>query len=225
MVDGSFAHGLVETGLCHPAHPLTAVDAHLAGQLGPEGDTGDDRQTGGHVHVVAAVLPDGALGPLAGQAAEDRLHLHHDAFRGAEGHRRGGAAGEQQPCRARRAQRRTGAGGIAAAQELLAAADVVLKERALFLRRFCLTVEECVLLIGQPINFADVFPGKRLFRRHDVRDARCRDADDLIGNFLRQLQLVEAQDDSHLLVPGEALQDSQKLGLALDVKKRRRLVQ
>ena len=42
-LDGSFAHGLVETGLCHPAHALTAVDAHLAGQLGPEGDAGDDR--------------------------------------------------------------------------------------------------------------------------------------------------------------------------------------
>ena len=80
VVDGSFAHGLVETGLCHPAHALTAVDAHLAGQLGPEGDTGDDRQTGGHVHIVAAVLPDGALSPLAGQAAEDRLYLHHDAL-------------------------------------------------------------------------------------------------------------------------------------------------
>lgn len=136
-----------------------------------------------------------------------------------------GAAGEQQPCRARRAQRRTGAGGIAAAQELLAAADVVLKERALFLRRFCLTVEECVLLIGQSINFADVFPGKGLFRRHDVRDSRRRDADDLVGNFLRQLQLVEAQDDGHLFVPGEAFQDGQQFGLAFDVEERRRLVQ
>ena len=201
------------------------MDAHLAGQLGPEGDTGDDRQTGGHVHIVAAVFPNGALGPLAGQAAEDGLYLHHDALRGAEGHRLGGAAGEQQPCRARRAQRRTGAGGVAAAQELLAAADVVLKERALFLRRFFFSVEECVLLIGQSINFADVFPGKGLFRRHDVRDARRRDADDLVGNLLRQLQLVEAQDDGHLLVPGEAFQDSQQFGLALDVKERRRLVQ
>ena len=225
VVDGSFAHRLVETGLCYPAHALTAVDAHLAGQFGPEGDTGDDRQTGGHVHIVAAVLPNGALGPLAGQAAEDRLYLHHDALRGAEGHRLGGAAGEQQPCRARRAQRRTGTGGIAAAQELLAAADVVLKERALFLRHFFFAVEECVLLIGQSINFADVFPGKGLFRRHDVRDARRRDADDLVGNFLRQLQLVEAQDDGHLLVAGEAFQDGQQFSLALDVEERRRLVQ
>jgi len=36
---------------------------------------------------------------------------------------------------------------------------------------------------------------------------------------------VEAEDDGHLLVPGEALQDGQKLGLALDVKEGRRLVQ
>ena len=85
VVDGSFAHRLVETGLCYPAHALTAVDAHLAGQFGPEGDTGDDRQTGGHVHIVAAVLPDGALSPLAGQAAEDRLYLHHDALWGCGG--------------------------------------------------------------------------------------------------------------------------------------------
>ena len=125
----------------------------------------------------------------------------------------------------RSGQRRTGAGGIAAAQELLAAADVVLKERALFLRRFFFAVEECVLLIGQSINFADVFPGKGLFRRHDVRDARRRDTDDLVGNFLRQLQLVEAQDDGHLLVAGEAFQDGQQFGLALDVEERRRLVQ
>ena len=36
---------------------------------------------------------------------------------------------------------------------------------------------------------------------------------------------MEAEDDGHLLVPGEALQDGQKLGLALDVKEGRRLVQ
>ena len=84
---------------------------------------------------------------------------------------------------------------------------------------------ECVLLIGQSINFADVFPGKGFFRCHDVRDARRRDADDLVGNFLRQLQLVEAEDDGHLFVPGEAFQDGQQFGLALDVKERRRLVQ
>ena len=101
----------------------------------------------------------------------------------------------------------------------------MLKERALFLRRFFFAVEECVLLIGQSINFADVFPGKGLFRRHDVRDARRRDADDLVGNFLRQLQLVEAQDDGHLLVTGEAFQDGQQFCLSLDVEERRRLVQ
>ena len=188
MIDGGFAHRLVEAGLRHPAHPLAAVDAHLSGQLRPEGHTGNDRQAGGHVHIVAAVFADGALCPLARPAAEDRLYLHHDALRGAEGHRLRGTASEEETGCARRPQRRAGAGGVAAAQELLTAADIVLKAglpRLGGLFRF--TVQKSVLLVAQIINFTDVFPGKRLSGRHNVRDARRRDADDLIRDLLGQL--------------------------------------
>ena len=188
VVDGGFAHRLVEAGLRHPAHPLAAVDAHLSGQFRPEGHTGNDRQAGGHVHIVAAVFADGARCPLARPAAEDRLHLHHDALRGAEGHRLRGAAGEEETGCARRPQRRAGAGGVAAAQELLTAADIVLKAGLPRLGRlFRFTVQKSVLLVAQIINFTDVFPGKRLSGRHNVRDARRRDADDLIRDLLGQL--------------------------------------
>ena len=128
MVDGGFAHRLVKAGLRHPAHTLAAKDAH-AGRVRFQHDRCNDRQAGGHIYIVAAVLANGTFCAGVRFAAEDGCHLHHNALRGAQGHRLRCMAGEQQSCRARRTQGRTGAGGVTAAQQLLPAADVMLKLR------------------------------------------------------------------------------------------------
>ena len=115
MVDGGSTNGLVEAGFGHPAYTSAAVDADVRAAR-QQLHCDDHRQAGGHIHVVAAVLFNGAFGPSVGAAAEQGCYLHHDAFWRAQGHRLRRMAGEQQPGRARCPQRRTGAGGIAAAQ-------------------------------------------------------------------------------------------------------------
>ena len=94
MVDGGFTHRLVKAGFRHPAHALAAGNVH-PGHGRFQCDRRDHRQTGGHVHIVAAVLADGAFRPGIGQAAEDGSHLHHDALGGAQSHRLRRMAGEQ----------------------------------------------------------------------------------------------------------------------------------
>ena len=126
-VDGCRADGLVEAGLCHTAHPRPAVNRNGARRVGQQCDRGNDRQTRRGVDVVAAVLDDGARGPVCRQAAELGCDLHDDALGRAQTNAFRRVAGQQQPRRARRPQRRTGAGGVAAAQQTLPAADVVLK--------------------------------------------------------------------------------------------------
>ena len=126
-VDGRRADGLVEAGLCHTAHPRPAVNRNGARRVRQQCDHGNDRQTRRGVDVIAAVLDDGARGPVCRQAAELRCDLHDDALGRAQTNAFRRVAGQQQPRRARRPQRRTGAGGVAAAQQTLPAADVVLK--------------------------------------------------------------------------------------------------
>ena len=100
MVDGGGTNRLVEAGFCHPAHTSAAVDADVRAAR-QQLHCGDHRQAGGHIHVVAAVLFNGAFGPSVGAAAEQGCYLHHDALWGAQRHRLRRMAGEQQPGRAR----------------------------------------------------------------------------------------------------------------------------
>ena len=51
------------------------------------------------------------------------------------------------------------------------------------------------------------------------------DADHGVRDLLRHVQLVQADEDGKVLRVGQRLQDAQQLDLALDVQKRRRLVQ
>ena len=128
MVDGGLPDRLVQPGLCHPANPCAAGNAHL-GRAGQQHHRGSHRQAGGHVHVIAAVLFNGAFRALGSSAAEQGSYLHHDTLGRAQsdGFRR--SAGQQQTSGSGSRQRRTGDGGVAAAQQFLPAAHIVLKLR------------------------------------------------------------------------------------------------
>ena len=167
MVDGGFSDRLVEAGFCHPAYSFAAGNADVRG-VGQQGDRGDHRQPGGHVHIVAAVLFDGTFGPGIRFAAEQGSHFHHDALRGAEGDGLRGIPGQQQPGCPRRPQRRAGAGGVAAAQQLLPAADVVLK---LGFRRLWGAEQGFVLLPAQVVKGLDVLRRKGFFGRQHAGNA------------------------------------------------------
>ena len=128
MVDGRRAHGLVQPRLGHTAHARAAVDGDGARCIRQQSHSGNNRQAGGGIDVVAAVLDDGAFGGrFAAQAAELRGDLDHNAFGCAQANGFRRAAGQQQAGRTRCAQCRAGAGSVAAAQQLLPAADVVFK--------------------------------------------------------------------------------------------------
>ena len=173
MVDGRGSHRLVQTGLGHPAHTHAAVDADV-GTLRPQFHRGHDGKPGGHVHVIAAVLFNGAFGPGGGEAAEQGGHFHHKPLGGAQDHGIRCAAGEQQTGRACRAQRRTGAGGVAAAQKLLPTADVVLK---FGLVRLGGPEQGGVLLLAQTVERPDILRGKGLVRRQNAGHMVRKDAD------------------------------------------------
>ena len=84
----ALAHGLVETAfVTRPTPSPPWMRPRRTARAG--GRHWHDRQTGGHVHIVAAVLPDSALGPSPDRRQKMGLYLHHDALRGAEGHRLG----------------------------------------------------------------------------------------------------------------------------------------
>ena len=221
MVDGGGTNGLVEAGFCHPAHTSAAVDADVRAAR-QQFHCGDHRQAGGHIHVVAAVLFNGAFGPSVGAAAEQGCYLHHDALWRAQGHRLRRMAGEQQPGRARCPQRRTGAGGIAAAQQLLSAADVVL-ERGLL--RFCLPEQGRVLRFAQRVEGTDVVRGKGGIRGQHAGNMVREHAHHCVRDLLCHVQLMQAHDDRKALFMGQLLQDGQQLDLALDVQKGGGLVQ
>ena len=127
MVDGCRTHRLIQPGLCHAAHTCAAVDGDSARRIRQQRDRGNDRQAGGGVDIVAAVLDDGAFCAVRRGAAELRRDLDHNTLGGTQADRFRHMAGQQQPRRPRRPQRRTGAGGVAAAQQLLPAADIVFK--------------------------------------------------------------------------------------------------
>ena len=130
-------------------------------------------------------------------------------------------AGQQQPRRPRRPQRRTGAGGVAAAQQLLPAADIVLK---LWL---CIAIfkQHGVLFGSQIKQSADVLLSKGLLRRQHAGYPGRRNADDGIGQLLRQFQLVQRHDDSDVFFMGQRLQYGHQFCFAFCVQKRRRLIQ
>ena len=63
VIDGGFAHGLVEAGLCHPADTRPAEDADAA-LAGPQGNGSRDGQACGDVGVIAAVFFNGTDGAV-----------------------------------------------------------------------------------------------------------------------------------------------------------------
>ena len=208
MVDGGFAYGLVKAGLRHPAHPLAAKDAH-AGGIRFQHHQCNHRQARGHVHIVAAVLADGTYRTGIRSAAVNGCHLHHNALGRAQSHRFRFAAGQQQTRRPGSPQRGTGAGGIAAAQQLLPAADVMLKLRlsggCLFGFRLRCAKQSRVLLFGQAVQGADVLRLKRLFRGQHAGNTTGRNAHHRVRYFFGQFQLVQAQDHRQLTGMGQLL--------------------
>ena len=228
MVDGGFAYRLVKAGLRHPAHPLAAKDAH-AGGIRFQHHRCDHRQARGHIHIVAAVLADGTCGTRIRSAAPEGSHLHHDALGRAQGHRFRFAAGQQQTRRPGSPQRGTGAGGVAAAQQLLAAADVMLKlrlsGRCLFGFRLRCAEQSRVLLFGQAVQSTDVLRLKRLFRGQHAGNTAGRNAHHRVRYFFGQLQLVQAQDHRQLLGVCKLSEDGEQFNFALDIQKRGRFVQ
>ena len=186
MVDGGLPDRLVQPRLCHPANPCATCNAHL-GRAGQQRHRGSHRQTGGHVHVVTAVLFNGAFRALGSSAAEQGGNLHHDALGRAQSDRFRRSAGQQQTSGPGSGQRRTGAGGVAAAQQLLPAAHIVLKLRLFRLWR---VKNSAVLFLGQAVECFDIFPGKGLLRGHGGRDAMRRNADHRVRDLLRHVQLV-----------------------------------
>ena len=221
MVDGSFPHRLVQPGLGHPAHALAAGDADLGG-IGQQFYGGDHGQAGGHIHIIPAVLLNGAFGSGSGGAAVQRSHLHHDALRRAQGNALRGMAGEQEPRGPRRTQRRAGAGGVPAAEQLLPTANVMFK---LWPGRLFRAEHGLVLLLGQAVQRPDVLRGKGLLWGQHPRNAVRKHADHRVRDLLRHVQLVQADDHGQPLLMGQFLQDGQQLDLALDIQKRGRLVQ
>ena len=187
MVDGGLPHRLVQPGLRHPAHSRAAGNTYL----------GCAGQTGGHVHIVAAVLFNGAFRTLGNGAAEQGSHLHHDAFRRAQSDSFRCSAGQQQTSGPGSGQRRTGAGGVAAAQQLLPAAHIVLKLR---LFRLWWAKNSAVLFLGQAVERFDIFPGKGLCRWQGGRDAMRRNTYHRVRDLLRHVQLVQGHDDRKLLL-------------------------
>ena len=156
MVDGRRAQRLVQPRLCHAAHTVPAVNRNDAGGIGQQRDLRHHRQTGRGIYVIAAVLDDGAFSPLRRQAAALRGNLHNKTFGCTQPDCLGRTAGQQQPCRPRRTQRRAGAGGVAAPQQLLPAADVMFK----FWLGIVFSVQGRILLRCQIKQAADVILGK-----------------------------------------------------------------
>ena len=210
MVDGGLPDRLVQPGLRHPAHPRAAGNTYL-GRAGQQRHHGSHRQTGGHVHIVAAVLFNGAFRALGSSAAEQGSNLHHDALGRAQSDSFRCSVGQQQTSGPGSGQRRTGAGGVAAAQQLLPAAHIVLKLR---LFRLWWAKNSAVLFLGQAVERFDIFPGKGLCRWHGGRDAMRRNTYHRVRDFLRHVQLVQGHDDRKLLLMRQFLQNGQQLYLA-----------
>ena len=103
-------------------------------------------------------------------------------------------------------QRRTGAGGVPATQQLLPAAHIVLK---LGLFRLWWTKNSAVLYFRQAVERFDIFPGKGLCRGHGRRNAVRRNADHRVRDLLRHVQLVQGHDDRKLLLMRQLLQNGQ----------------
>ena len=205
MVDGGLPDRLVQPGLCHLAHSRAAGNTYL-GRAGQQRHRGGHRQTGGHVHIVAAVLFNGAFRTLGNGAAEQGSHLHHDALRRAQGDGFRCCAGQQQTSGPGSGQRRTGAGGVPAAQQLLPAAHIVLK---LGFYRLLRVKNSAVLYFRQAVERFDIFPGKGLCRGHGRRNAVRRNADHRVRDLLRHVQLVQGHDDRKLLLMRQFLQNGQ----------------
>ena len=210
MVDGGLPNRLVQPGLRHLAHPRAAGNAYL-GRAGQQRHRGGHRQTGGHVHIVAAVLFNGAFRTLGNGAAEQGGNLYHNAFRRAQGDGFRCCAGQQQPGGPGSGQRRTGAGSVPATQQLLPAAHIVLK---LGLFRLWWTKNSAVLFLGQAVERFDIFPGKGLCPGHGRRNAVRRNADHRVRDLLRHVQFVQGHDDRKLLLMRQFLQNGQQLYLA-----------
>ena len=92
-------------------------------------------------------------------------------------------------------------------------------------RRFRGAEQRFVLLPAQAVEGLDVLRRKSLLGRQNAGDALGGDADHGVRDLLRHVQLVQADEDGKVLRVGQRLQDAQQLDLALDVQKRRRLVQ
>ena len=121
-----------QTRFRDPAYPFAAVNDN-AGKGGPP-DQCADRQAVGNIVVVAAVLDDGAAGGIPLQQRFRQGNRYYKTLGRGEGHTLRRRAAQKQTGCARRSQRGAGAGGIAAAQHRLPAADVMGK--AVWFHRF-----------------------------------------------------------------------------------------
>ena len=115
-------------------------------------------------------------------------------------------AGEQEPRGPRRTQRRAGAGGVPAAEQLLPTADVMFK---LWPGRLFRAEHGLVLLLGQAVQRPDVLRGKGLLWGQHPRNAVREHADHRIRDLLRHVQLVQGHDDRKLLLMCQLLQNGQ----------------
>ena len=130
-VDGRFPHRPVETRSGHPADPFSAVDREPVSILA---DRRDDQDPVRHIGVVPGILAHGAKRPLPLHAAEDRLRLDPQSAGCEQGQRLRGSSREQQLRGSRGRHSCAAPGGIAAAQPLASAADVVFKAHGVFSR-------------------------------------------------------------------------------------------
>ena len=234
MIDGGFAHRLVKARLCHQAHPRPAEDLHIRA-FRFQDHFRRNGQAGGHIGIVTAVLFHHADSTVFRWMAGQRGHLHHNAFWGAESDRFRRASGQQEPGGSCRAQCRTGAGGITAAEQFLPAADIVLEFGSWLFGGLCLrgrrlhrgvrAIEKRVFLRCQVVDAADIFFGERFFGRQHTGNSLGRDADHFVRNFAGEIQLMQTEQNGHVLLPGQLFQDAQQFHFALDIQKRRRLIQ
>ncbi len=110
--------------------------------------------------------------------------------------------------RPRSPQRGAGAGGVAAAQQFLPAADVMFKPGLglRFAKQVPVQVHCSWPKRRSPWSGGTVFfRANASFGRKHTGNALRRNADDRVGQLLRQLQLVQGHDDGHLFsVPAGA---------------------
>ena len=78
---------------------------------------------------------------------------------------------------------------------------------------------------GQAVQALYAAVGKDLLGRADPGDLAVRHADDAVGDFLREVELMQRQHDGDTALAHQIFQNGQQLELVADVEKRGRLVE